>query len=405
MLTAVSLSERLRRTAAAGPLVWSCWPAPPRILLAHASKGWLLIAFIVGTTAELIKVAPVYHELVGRGRSCEIWYSGQHVDELPSTLADLALPDPDVWLVPRQSAVNVARPAQVPGWAARLVSVVWRRRREMQRRLDRDGRARIVIVHGDTFTAPIGAVVGRLLGARIAHVEAGMRSGSLRHPFPEELNRRVAGRLVDVHFPPSRREAENLRHNKGAIVTTGANTIVDAVRFALEHPAATSLVLPGEYAVATLHRFELVSREDLYRTALETLKEYSDRLPVVYFAGASERERLEQYGLLGLFDGEAFRIEDKLSYVAFLPILAKARYVVTDSGGLQEESAHLGIPCAVHRNRTERPDGEGKQMVLTRFSTQRLRAFLDDPERYRVERVLDAYWPSRTIADALETLG
>ncbi|WP_258726407.1 UDP-N-acetylglucosamine 2-epimerase [Cellulomonas sp. NS3] len=364
-----------------------------------------MIAFIVGTTAELIKIAPVYHELVGRGRSTEIWYSGQHVEELAGTLADLDLPKPEQWLVPESGARNLARPADVPRWAARLAATVFRKRAVLGRRLRSDGTAPVVLVHGDTFTAPIGALVGRILGARVGHVEAGMRSGSLLHPFPEELNRRVAGRLVDLHFPPTDAEAHNLRRNRGAVVTTGANTIIDAVRYALAHPVATPLDLPETYAVATLHRFELVRQENLYREALEILKEYSTRMPIVYFAGASERERLAEYGLLGLFDGTDFRIEDKLSYVAFLPILARARFVVTDSGGLQEESAHLGIPCAVHRVRTERSSGEGVNMVLTGFRSDKLRAFLDDFDRYKGVAALDAYRPSEVIVDAIETLG
>jgi UDP-N-acetylglucosamine 2-epimerase (non-hydrolysing) len=363
-----------------------------------------LIAFIVGTTAELIKIAPVYHELTGRGRACEIWYSGQHVDELAGTLADLDLPDPQQWLVPVDRARNLARPAEVPGWVTSIARTVWRHRRALRARLRADGTPPLVLVHGDTFTAPIGAVIGRLLRAKVGHVEAGLRSGSLRHPFPEELNRRVVGRLVHLHYAPTQREAHNLRRHGGEVVTTGANTIIDAVRYALDHPRETSLTLPDEYGLATLHRFELVTREDRYRSALETLKEYSTRLPIVYFVGASERARIDQYGLRGLFDDKQFRIEEKMSYVAFLPILARARFVVTDSGGLQEESAHLGIPCAVHRNRTERHDGEGRQVTLTGFSIPKLREFLDDYERYRVGSAGDEFQPSRIIADSIQSL-
>ena len=363
-----------------------------------------MIAFIVGTTAELIKIAPVFHELTGRGRVAEIWYTGQHVDELASTLADLRLPEPHEWLIPQARARNVARPADVPRWFGQLVSTVWRRRRTLVQRLNSDGTPPVVLVHGDTFTAPLGALIGRRLGARVGHVEAGMRSGSLLHPFPEELNRRAAARLVDIHFPPTLREARNLRHRRGAVVVTGANTIVDAVRAALDDPVGTPVALPESYGLATLHRFELVRREDLYRSALETLREHAKALPIVYFAGASERERLEQYGLLELFDGTDFLIEDKLSYVAFLPVLARARFVVTDSGGLQEESAHLGIPCAVHRVHTERPDGEGRTMVLTRFSPERLSDFLKNYEDYRSGASLDDFRPSARIADAIESL-
>jgi UDP-N-acetylglucosamine 2-epimerase (non-hydrolysing) len=85
-------------------------------------------------------------------------------------------------------------------------------------------------------------------------------------------------------------------------------------------------------------------------------------------------------------------------------VLAKARFVVTDSGGLQQETGHLGIPCAVHRAHTEVMTGEGERFVLTRLEAGRLRAFLDDPERYRASGTLDAYHPSRVIADAIEAL-
>jgi len=382
------------------------WPSPaPSWRAPRASRrGTELIAIIVGTTAELIKMAPVYHELISRGRRTEFWYSGQHVEELAGTLSDLDLPEPQEWLVPAEGARNLARPADVPRWAIQLTTTVLRKRRALRRRLRSDGTPPVVLVHGDTFTAPLGALIGRLLGARVGHVEAGLRSGSLRHPFPEELNRRVTGRIVHVHFPPGQVAADNLRGRR-LVVNTGANTIIDAVRYALEHPRQTSLALPEQFGVATLHRFELVRHEDMYRAVLETLKEYSAKLPIIYFAGASERERLEQYRLLDLFDPVDFRIEDKLSYVAFLPILAKARFVVTDSGGLQEECAHLGIPCAVHRARTERPNGEGQKMVLTGFSTDKVRQFLDDYERYRGGAGVDQFHPSQVIADTIENLG
>ena len=361
-----------------------------------------MIAFIVGTTAELIKIAPVYHELVARGRAAEIWYSGQHVEELAGTLDDLDLPAPRAWLIPVRGARNLARPVDVPRWVSLIAMTVLRNRRALKRRLRADGTPPVVLVHGDTFTCPIGAMVGRILGARVGHIEAGLRSGSLRHPFPEELNRRVAARLVHLHFPPTAIEAENLRRRRGPVVTTGANTIIDAVRYALDHPRPTTLELPPDYGLATLHRFELVTKEDMYRTALETLKEYSAKLPIVYFCGASERERLEQYGLMTLFDDENFRIEEKLSYVAFLPILARATFVVTDSGGLQEETAHLGIPCAVHRDRTERHDGEGRTVLVTGFDVAKLREFLDDYEPYRADGDTDQFHPSRIIVDTLQ---
>jgi UDP-N-acetylglucosamine 2-epimerase (non-hydrolysing) len=339
--------------------------------------------------------------LAARDRGAEIWFSGQHVAELAITLDDLNLPAPSEWLIPVRGARNLSRPVDVPRWIILIMITVWRNRSRLKRRLRSDGTTPIVLVHGDTFTCPIGALVGRFLGVRVGHIEAGLRSGSLRHPFPEEFNRRVAARLVHLHFPPTAVEAANLRGRRAPVVTTGANTIIDTVRYALSRSRPTVLELPARYGLATLHRFELVTREDLYRSVLETLKEFSVKLPVVYFCGVPERARLARYGLLSLFDETYFRIEDKLSYVAFLPILAGASFVVTDSGGLQEETAHLGIPCAVFRNRTERHDGEGRSMLVTGLDVETLRMFLDAHDRYRMDGDAEPFHPSRVIVDTL----
>jgi UDP-N-acetylglucosamine 2-epimerase (non-hydrolysing) len=187
------------------------------------------------------------------------------------------------------------------------------------------------------------------------------------------------------------------------VVTTGANTVVDAVRFALAKGVGEGIDLPERFGIATLHRFELVRNESLYRRSLEVIREHATPdVPIIYYCGASERARLESYGLLHLFDDQAFRLEEKLSYVRFLPVLSRAQFVVTDSGGLQEECAHFGIPCAVHREKTERPAGEGVQMVLTRFSSTVLAAFLENPEVYRAPATLDDFYPSKVIVDVLE---
>ena len=362
-----------------------------------------MIAIIVGTTAELIKMAPVHHELSSRGHAVELWFSGQHVHALESTLSDLALPAPAVWLVPQKGASDLARPAQVPLWMARFAATVWRSRRRLRDRLSSDGKPPVVLVHGDTFTAPLGAMVGRFLKARVGHVEAGLRSGSLLHPFPEELNRRVAARLVHLHFAPTQVEAANLRKRRGTVVVTGANTVVDAVEFALGRAAARPSDLPDTYGVATLHRFEFVRDEALYRQALEVLKEYGETCPIAYFAGASERERLHAYGLLDIFDDSRLVLRERLAYVDFLPVLARAEFVVTDSGGIQEECHHLGIPCAVHRMHTERLANEdGATMVLTRYDVDVLRGFLQSHDRYRRSRSSGADRPSAIVADALE---
>ncbi|CAL9571459.1 UDP-N-acetylglucosamine 2-epimerase [Actinosynnema sp. ALI-1.44] len=370
------------------------------------AKGvYEVIAFFVGTTAELIKIAPVHRAIVEHGARPELWFTAWHVDGIAETLADLDLPEPDVWLVPPDRARHVDRSGRVPRWAAEVARTVRRDRRELRRRLTADGRPPLVVVHGDTFSTPYGSVIARtVLGARVAHVEAGMRSGSLTSPFPEELNRRIASRLTDLHFAPTRREVDNLAGVRGVVVETGANTVVDALREALASGGAPT-DLPPRFGLATLHRFELVSRENRFREVLELLRAAADRLPIVYLAGPLERERIERAGLTDLFDGTRFLMRDKMRYRRFLPVLARAEFVVTDSGGLQEECAYLGVPAAIHRERTERHQGLGRNIVLTGMRTDVIAKFLDDYESLRAPSLVDQYHPTKKIVDTLTRFG
>ncbi|MEC3975141.1 UDP-N-acetylglucosamine 2-epimerase [Amycolatopsis sp. H20-H5] len=367
--------------------------------------GPTVISFILGTTAELIKIAPVYHAIADRGTRPKIWFTAQHVDEVADVLSDLKLPEPDVWLVLKEQARNLESPSQVPGWAAQVLRSAWSRRAELKATLAEDGRPPLVLVHGDTFTTPYGALIGkRILKSRVGHVEAGARSGSLLSPLPEEINRKIAAKIVDLHFAPGPREVHNLRNARGVVVDTEANTAIDAMRLAIDQPM-TMTDLPERFGLATLHRFELVSRGEKYREVLETLRDESRKKPVIYLAGAPERERIRNLGLQDLFDEERFLIRPKLRYLQFLPLIAKADYVVTDSGGLSAECYYLGIPCAVHRERTETPHHLGETVVLTEMRGDKLRGFLDTYQDRRGESWMDKYHPSGIIVDTLAQLG
>lgn len=363
----------------------------------------MAIVFIAGTTAELIKLSPVLAELDSRGEPYRLWTTGQHVTGVAETLADLGVRAPDRHLIAATRHRHVAATRQVPGWVARVVASVVRRRRVLRRELRAGGGRGLVVVHGDTFTTVLGSLIGRFLGARVAHVEAGLRSGSLRNPFPEELNRRLVGHLAGVHFAPTDADAANLRaaHAPGEIVVTGANTVVDALRrVGAPEPDAD---LPPRFGLVTLHRYELLRDGAHFAALLRTLADAAGDPPLLFVAGQAEKARIAELGLTQIF-GERFVMIDKRPYARFLPILNRADFVVTDSGGLQEECAALGIPCAVHRERTERHQGLGANVVLTRLSLDALRAFLRDWRGLRRESELAALHPSRVVADKLIAL-
>nr|NLI51416.1 UDP-N-acetyl glucosamine 2-epimerase [Propionibacterium sp.] len=359
------------------------------------------MVFIAGTTAELIKLSPVLRELEDRGEPYRLWTTDQHLAGVAETLGDLGVRQPDRHLLPPTRRTHIKASRQVPGWVAGVLASVVRHRRELRAELRSGGGRGLVVVHGDTFTTVLGGLIGRFLGARVAHVEAGLRSGSLRNPFPEEVNRRLVGHLATLHFAPTPHDAANLSaaRARGEIVVTGANTVVDALRLAGRH-AVQEPDLPGAFGLVTLHRFELLRDGAHFAALLRTLAEAAGDPPLLFVAGQAEKARIAELGLDGLF-GAGFRMIDKRPYARFLPILTRAAFVVTDSGGLQEECAALGVPCAVHRERTERRQGLGANVVLTELSLDRLRDFLREWPSLRRDSVLEELHPSRIVADHL----
>lgn len=355
------------------------------------------VAFVVGTTAEVIKVAPIMRAMRDQGRPYQLWNTAQHVDGLRATLDDLDLPQPDEHFIAPggQRALVVAR--QVPGWFLRILVHALRHRSRLRRTLRAGPGTPTLVVHGDTFTTVFGALLGRLLGVRVAHVEAGMRSGNLLHPLPEEINRRLVARLARIHFAPSAREVENLRREraKGLIVDTGANTVIDALRLMMTD-REPSLDLPPAFGLVTLHRFEMLRDADVFTRTLRVLQESSRDFPLVMPAGDTERSRIVELGLTDLFD-DRFRLAPKQPYAAFLPILRRASFVVTDSGGLQQECGVLGMPCAIQREATESMQGVGENLVLTGLDMDVLRDFLRDWRGYRRGSQLDRYHPTEVI--------
>jgi UDP-N-acetylglucosamine 2-epimerase (non-hydrolysing) len=363
------------------------------------------IAFIAGTTAEIIKLAPVIRALQERGEGVEFWNTAFHVGGLPATLEDLALPQPAVELVPARHQSDVVRVSQVPGWALRILWSVLRRRRELRRRLGRGAGRPLVVVHGDTFSTVLGALLGRFLRAEVAHVEAGMRTGNIWHPLPEELNRRVVAKIATLHFAPTQLEVEHLRREKakGPLVDTGANTVIDALRLAIDGDAP-AIDLPDEFGLVTLHRFEMLRNGGVFTQTLEVLHEASGDLPLVMPAGNTERNRIEELGLSHLF-GDRFRLVDKQPYARFMPLLARASFVVTDSGGLQQECGILGKPAAIHREAVESQQGIGDNLVLTGLDMQVLRDFLATWRDYARPSLLEQFHPTEVIIAELARAG
>ena len=270
-----------------------------------------------------------------------------------------------------------------------------------------DGARPLMIVHGDTFTTVIGAVFGRLLRVPVAHIEAGMRSHDWRNPFPEELNRRATAKLARIHFAPGANAVENLvaERVRGEVVDTQINTISDNLRD-IPGEVPPGLDVPDEpFGLVSLHRFELLNNRDELAAILEVLRESARRRRLLFVDHPISASAVDSAGLAGLFDFERFVRIPRQRYFRFLSLLKASSFLVTDSGGSQEECAFMGHPCLIHRAVTEHQTGLGGPVVLSGMRLDTVRAFLEDPERLRCEPPVLAQSPSELIVRHLEEHG
>lgn len=361
-----------------------------------------MVALVMGTTAELLKISPLVRDLQAGGEAPVVWWSGMHGRFPAATARELGLATVPVrTLHSGQRTAALTTAASTVPWVHEVLRRAVAERRQLRTDLatGSSGRA-LLVVHGDTLTTALGAAMGKALRSTVAHVEAGLRSHSLRHPFPEEANRRITTRLTDIHFAPGPQAVDNLRGCRGIVVDTLANTAIDALR----HSMAGRTVEPSGYGIATLHRFELLHNRTRLRETIGWLHEAAERTPIRFFAGATDLQALTTAGLVEHFDDQLVLCRRE-SHQDFIRTLVGAEFVVTDSGGLQEECAYLGIPTLVHRARTERHDGLGTNVVLSRFDEDTWQSFFAGLGVLRVAPMVDDVHPTSHIVEFLKASG
>ena len=316
-----------------------------------AARPRILVVF--GTRPEAIKLFPLVHALRRTDADVRVCVTGQHREMLDQVL-EIAqiIPEHDLDLMlPNQSLDTLS---------ARLLT-------ELGKVMDADQLDR-VIVQGDTATAMIGALTAYYRKIPVGHVEAGLRSGNIYHPWPEEVNRKVVGAIADLHFAPTDTSrdallAENVPAER--IHVTG-NTVIDALietRARVDSDATlASTIAPiaarfaGKRIVAvTTHRRENFG-EGL-KSVAQAVRRIADRpdVAVIFPVHPNPNVRAPMSEVLGGIDNVA--MIDPLDYPNFVRLLSLCHFVMTDSGGVQEEAPALAKPVLVMRETTERPEG------------------------------------------------
>jgi UDP-N-acetylglucosamine 2-epimerase (non-hydrolysing) len=303
------------------------------------------IVHVVGARPNYMKIAPLMDALKPVSGLRQILVNtGQHYDEAMAKgfIRELQLPVPDCDLDVR-SASHAVQTANV---MIRFEAVCEKERPDL------------IVVVGDVNSTMAAALVGAKLLIPVAHVEAGLRSYD--REMPEEINRIVTDRIADILLTPSKDADENLLREgvRPERIHLVGNIMIDTL---LRHLPAAKLdrirdraaVNERQYAVLTLHRPSNVDRLETFRGILEAVNEVARDMPVVFPVHPRTRQRIAE---MGLSDGvKPLLLTDPLGYIDFLSLTSNARLILTDSGGLQEESTALGIPCLTLRENTERP--------------------------------------------------
>ena len=307
------------------------------------------IMFVFGTRPEAIKMAPLV-KAMEKAEDLEplVVVTAQHREMLDQVLALFDVtPSYDLNLMKQNQTLMDSTVGVLRG----IERIVIKEKPDL------------VLVHGDTTTTFAGALASFYQQVPVGHVEAGLRSGNMYSPFPEEANRKLTGQLASVHFAPTRQARENLLRegvDADAVYTTG-NTVIDALHltvqkdFSFDAELAEMLDVPGRKVLLTTHR-----RENLGQPIVQILRAiralHANFTDVHFYVPMHKNPRVRALAHEALDELERVHLFEPLDYAPFANLMERMDLILTDSGGMQEEAPALGKPVLVLRDTTERPE-------------------------------------------------
>lgn len=357
------------------------------------------VIFFIGTEAEFIKLFPVIIECQEQGKECHIIASGQN-DLKKSRILD--------FINLNGKFIELSKEESITKSAVGLFTWFFRTKQSAVNRILQDfSREELVnipmVVHGDTVSTLMGALIGKSLKMEVCHVEAGLRSHHLLNPFPEEIDRLLTSRVARVHFAPGKEPVNNLMNAKGNVIDTKYNTILDSLMLSKSMPIVTSgleEILDEDYFVFVMHRQENLMNKDFVKQVVERIIEQSKKRKCVLILHKITENTFDKLGILeGLKQDSNFILLPRVDYFDFMKLLNASQFVITDGGSNQEELYYMGKPCLIMRKTTERQEGLGKNARLYDGEIGAIKTFAADYESFRIDSLIGTESPSKMICD------
>lgn len=367
----------------------------------------IMIHVFIGTKAQYVKMAPVIIELDKRGVPINLIDSGQHSNLSKKYRQFFKIREPDTLL--RRDKADITGVVEMVLWLIALVIRIVFMPGLIKRTWFKNQRG-VCLVHGDTPTTAISTLAARRCGISVVHVESGLRSFNNFHPFPEEIIRQMVMRWANILISNSEWTRQNLlRMNyEEKIVNVEGNTNIDSLRLINEQSADYDFQIDFKksYAVFSIHRVETILSKRRLKVIADLVVSVSKDHNVLFCVHPPTRKRLLKTGLLKLLETTSgATLVPLLPYPEFIGALRKSDFVVSDGGSIQEECYYLGIPCLVMRYHTERLEGIGENIVLSKFDPSIINNFLESYLTLRVtEQDLYAHSPSEKIVDFITEL-
>ncbi|MBU1993074.1 UDP-N-acetylglucosamine 2-epimerase [Patescibacteria group bacterium] len=341
------------------------------------------IAIIIGTKAELIKCMPIMLELQKQGEPYWFIHTGQH--PLGKACEEFGIKKPD-FILSEEPKISTKFWSKI-----NKMSLIWfilmiPKIKNLIKKLD----LKYVIYHGDTMsTAAASIASSKILNFKKnwdnVHLEAGLRSGSLFEPFPEEISRQISDKFSDTLFAVSNLTEKNLKKFPSKKIFQFGNTIIDSATIAYDVAKKSSKKKEGPYALINIHRHENLRSKKRMKKVVEILKNI--KIEGIWPLHDNTKYYLEKYDLMKeIVKMSNIKITPLVDYFTFIFLLSNCTYLVTDGGSIQEESLIFKKPCVLLRKRTERIEGlETKINFLTGLDINKAKKIINKIERGKIE--------------------
>lgn len=356
-----------------------------------------LFYFFIGTTAELLRIAPIIKLLKARKIRYKLILSGQtkvKVEELYDYLGPVKPP------VIFKEKVSKYSPALFFVWAVKTFFEGYAYLRNEFKNTNKE--SVFFVICGDPVSTSIGAILAKLNGLAVVHIESGDLSGNIIEPFPEEICRHINLYLADILFPPSTWAKNNLKSFKKPKINTFYNSVLESFYFFNKTKVRKNLIPKEKYYVLILHRQEhvLFKKKWSQNTLSLVIKNADPKLLCVIFNHPLTVGLIKSSGI-NVHDNKKIKIMPIVSYPEFLNLVKNSEFIATDGASNQFEAYLMGKPCLILRNFTEQIEGLKKNVVLYDNNDDRLTNFLRNYKKYKAKPVITDIKPSKIIVDYL----